>query len=283
MAVGVPVGEGEMMGEAGGAVGSLDGEGDSLAGADGDGGVDGEPLGGAVGDVVEQAATSRSSVDRSRPERRTCWSLIGVVSIDVRSAHCAPRHRSRRDARRAGARQMSCSVTCRGDVRSTLHYDYHRRMPTVRVVDTTSVSADRVLEAARDFSPRRADRWPDVHLEHLQVHDRGPTFADVTEGNPWPIGYVWERLRYDWSEPGRLKAVVVASNLFRPGSTWEISATSQPGGGSRVELVAVRRLRGRGLLLFPVFPLGLARQSVAEDLRHFLATLEDETRAERSP
>jgi hypothetical protein len=43
--------------------------------------------------------------------------------------------------------------------------------------------------------------WPDVHVEHLQVHEAGETFAEVTEGNPWPIGYVWERLRYDWSEP----------------------------------------------------------------------------------
>jgi hypothetical protein len=76
MAMGVPVGEGETTGEAGGVVGSPDGGGASLAGAVGDGGVDGEPVGGTVGDVVEQAATRRSSVDRSRPERRTCWSLM---------------------------------------------------------------------------------------------------------------------------------------------------------------------------------------------------------------
>ena len=76
-------------------------------------------------------------------------------------------------------------------------------MPHVHVVDQTSVSPERVLDAARDFSERRAAMWPDVHLEHLEVHEQGPTFAEVTEGNPWPIGYVWERLRYDWSDPGR--------------------------------------------------------------------------------
>lgn len=151
-------------------------------------------------------------------------------------------------------------------------------MPTVHVVDTTPVDADRVLEAARDFSARRADRWPDVHIEHLEIHEQGATFAEVTEGNPWPIGFVWERLYYDWSEPGVVTARVVASNLFRPGSTWEIRASPQPGAGSRVEIVAVRRLRGRGLLLLPVFALGLADQTVAEHLRHFLATLEDEAR-----
>ena len=39
-----------------------------------------------------------------------------------------------------------------------------------------------MLEAARDFSPRRADLWPDVHVEHLEVHDRGDTWIEVTEG-----------------------------------------------------------------------------------------------------
>ena len=150
-------------------------------------------------------------------------------------------------------------------------------MPTVHVVDTTPVAADRVLEAARDFSERRAERWPDVHVEHLEVHERGDTYAVVTEGNPWPIGYVWERLRYDWSEPRILRGVVLASNLFKPGSTWEISATAVPKGGARVEVRAVRNLGGiKGRLLTPVFPLGIAQRTVAEHLRHFLATLEAE-------
>jgi hypothetical protein len=81
-------------------------------------------------------------------------------------------------------------------------------MPTVHVVDRTTVSPEKVLEAARDFSERRAEMWPDVHVEYLEVHEEGDKLADVTEGNPWPIGHVWERLRYDWSEPGSLKGTV---------------------------------------------------------------------------
>jgi hypothetical protein len=145
------------------------------------------------------------------------------------------------------------------------------------VVEKSSASPERVLEAARDFSERRADLWPDVHVEHLEVRERGETWADVTEGNPWPIGFVWERLRYDWSQQRLLEGTVLESNLFKPGSSWEIRATPADGGGSRVELIGVRHLTGwRGMLLFPVFPLGLARRTVADHLRHFLSKVEEE-------
>ena len=152
-------------------------------------------------------------------------------------------------------------------------------MPKVHVVAESSAPADRVLTAARDFSARRANLWRDVYVEHLEVHDSGETWADVTEGNPWPIGFVWERLRYDWSEPGAVKGRVIESNIFKPGSTWEIHATSLDSGGSRVEIFAVRHLRGvRGWSLAPFFPLGLARRDVADYLRRFLSEVEDEGR-----
>jgi hypothetical protein len=151
---------------------------------------------------------------------------------------------------------------------------YDGTMPQVHVVEETPVSPERVLEAARDFSERRAELWPDVHVAHLQIHERGESFAEVTEGNPWPIGYVWERLRYDWSEAGLVKGTVIDSNIFKPGSTWEIRATSN-NGGSRVEVIGVRHLRGfKGRLLTPTFPLGLAKQTVAAHLRHFLSKVE---------
>jgi hypothetical protein len=116
--------------------------------------------------------------------------------------------------------------------------------------------------------------WRDVYTEHLAIHDQGATWADVTEGNPWPIGLVWERLRYDWSQPDSVRGTVIDSNLFKPGSTWEIHATPAGDGGSRVEIVAVRNLRGRGWLIWPFFPLGLARRDVAAYLRQFLARVE---------
>ncbi len=148
-------------------------------------------------------------------------------------------------------------------------------MPRVHVVEESSVPAEQVLEAARDFSERRAEMWLDVHVEHHHVHAQGDTWADVTEGNPWPIGFVWERLHYDWSEAGCIKGTVTDSNIFKPGSTWELRATPTEDGRSRVEVIGVRHLRGRGWLLAPFFPLGLARQTVAAHLRHFVAKLEE--------
>ena len=148
-------------------------------------------------------------------------------------------------------------------------------MPKVHVIDETPVASERVLEAAHDFSERRAELWPDVHVEHLQVHERGEDFAVVTEGNSWPIGYVWERLHYDWSEVGVVKGTVIDSNIFKPGSTWEIRATTT-NGRTRVDVIGVRHLRGfKGRLLAPTFPLGLAKHSVAAHVRHFLSKVEE--------
>ena len=152
-------------------------------------------------------------------------------------------------------------------------------MPSVRVSEHSDRPPQVVLAAARDFSERRAQMWPDVHVEHLEVHEMRDTYAEVTEGNPWPIGYVWERLRYDWSDPHALRGTVVDSNLFKPGSTWELWATPEDG-GSRVEIRATRHLRGRGWLLAPFFPLGAAASTVREHLRHFLASI-DQVKGER--
>lgn len=151
-----------------------------------------------------------------------------------------------------------------------------RAMPSVHVSERSELPPEVVLAAARDFTHRRAEMWPDVHLEYLEVHEVGEDYAEVTEGNPWPIGYVWERLRYDWSNPLALRGRVVDSNLFKPGSTWELWATPE-NDGSRVEIRAERHLCGRGWLLAPFFlpiPVVSAAATVREHLRHFLASID---------
>ena len=117
-------------------------------------------------------------------------------------------------------------------------------MLTITVAAESSAPPERVLEAGRDFSPRRADVWSNVRTNHLEVHDSGENFADVTEGT-WVIGLFWERCRYDWSQPGSVKATVIDSSVFEAGSTWELRAAPRDG-GSAVELVLNRSFR-RGL------------------------------------
>lgn len=148
------------------------------------------------------------------------------------------------------------------------------------MVQESTAPADRILEAARDFSARRAELWRDVYVEHLDVHERGEKWVEVTEGNLWPppFGLVWERLRYDWSGRNSVRGTVVESNLFKPGSTWEIHASPTVEGGSRVEIIAMRRLKGRGRLLWPLFPLGLVRRDVLAYLGQFLSKVESENR-----
>jgi hypothetical protein len=152
---------------------------------------------------------------------------------------------------------------------------------TIEVVAESSAPPERVLEAARDFSPRRADVWSNVRANHLEVHESGENFADVTEGT-WVIGLFWERCRYDWSQPGSVKATVTDSSVFEVGSTWELRATPRDG-GSAVELVLNRGFR-RGLKgrFASLVHHTVGRQVWRLFLRRALAAVEKQATTERS-
>ena len=111
-------------------------------------------------------------------------------------------------------------------------------MVSVHIAVESSLPPETVLEATRDFSDRRAKLWPMVQSKYLQVHETGGAFADVTEGT-FVVGRFWERSRYDWSQPGLVKATVMDSNVFKPGSTWEVRARPR-NGGSTVEMTLNR-------------------------------------------
>ena len=134
-------------------------------------------------------------------------------------------------------------------------------MQTIRVVLHSSLAPERVLQAAYDFSERRAEVWPAVSVPRLTVHDRGDTWADVTEGTRAGPVVNWERCRYDWSQPGFVTATVTDSNVYAfPASSWEITAT--PGdNGSHVEMIWVREFKPgpRGRLFGTLFRIVGAR------------------------
>lgn len=110
----------------------------------------------------------------------------------------------------------------------------------------TTASPEHVIEAAgTDFSPRRAEIWPNVRKSGLTVHDDGPNYVDATEYGTGPARLIWERSRYEWSEPGVVRATVTDSNALLPGTTFELRASPRDG-GSTVEMILDRRFRPAG-------------------------------------
>jgi len=122
-------------------------------------------------------------------------------------------------------------------------------MTTIHVTTHSRLSPEQVLAAGYDFSARRTEIFPAVSIPHLEVHELSRTSADVTEGTAGGVGINWERCRYDWSQPGSVKAVVTDSNVYRTASSsWELRATPAES-GSDVEMIWVREFthdaRGR--------------------------------------
>lgn len=126
-------------------------------------------------------------------------------------------------------------------------------MPRIAFDLITDVPPDRFIGALTDFSPARADVWPNIDAQHLKVHELGPDWADVTEGSSL-AGGVWERNRYDWSTPGTVRVETTESNTWQPGSSW-LYQVEPAGAGSHIQVTVDRRpatLRGRlvaGLLV----------------------------------
>jgi hypothetical protein len=131
-------------------------------------------------------------------------------------------------------------------------------MTTIRVVTDCALPAQEVLRAVRDFSARREDVFPAVHMDRLELHSQEGDSADATEGTPvGPLGSNWERCDYDWSKPDAVTATVTDSNVYAvPGSRWELRATPTDD-GSEVEMTWVREFRTspRGLLFGTLFRL----------------------------
>ena len=117
-------------------------------------------------------------------------------------------------------------------------------MSTLHFTRTTTATPQQLLAALTDFGPGRQEIFPNSHDDDLVVHERGDHFADVTEGS---YG-VWERLRYDWSDPNRVVMTTTDSNTWGGRSGHTYAFTPLPDGTTRVDVHVVREgknLRGR--------------------------------------
>jgi hypothetical protein len=134
------------------------------------------------------------------------------------------------------------------------------------------IPADRFFAALTDFGDRRPELWPNLDAKFYRLHERGETWAEVTEGTDL-LGGVWARDHYDWSEPGIVRLRLVDAVDFKPGTETVYRVTSRPDGGCHVAVDFQRIATSpRGRLVGIGVQLGGSRRFAA-DLHETLARL----------
>ena len=123
-------------------------------------------------------------------------------------------------------------------------------MATFNFHEITTATPAQFVAGVTDFGPGRSELFGNSADEYLEVHDRGRTYADVTEGSRG----TWERLHYDWSDPDHVVLTTTDSNAWGGASGHTYTFTRRPDGTTEVDLVTVREgknLKGRvlGLVL----------------------------------
>jgi hypothetical protein len=121
-------------------------------------------------------------------------------------------------------------------------------MATIHFRKTTTSTPEQFVAALTDFGPGRSKVWGNSADDDLKVHSQGAGEADVTEGS----GGVWERLHYDWSDPGRVTMTTTDSNVWGGRSGHTYTFTRRPDGRTDVDVVIVREgknLKGRVLAI----------------------------------
>lgn len=125
-------------------------------------------------------------------------------------------------------------------------------MSTITLSQPTTATPEQFVAGLTDFGPGRARLFPNSTDDYLKVHERGETFADVTEG----AGGIWERLHYDWSDPGHVVLTTVDSNVWGGKSGHTYTFTRQADGTTVVHAEVVREGKNlKGKLLGVVLGL----------------------------
>ena len=122
-------------------------------------------------------------------------------------------------------------------------------MSTIHFKLTTTATPEQFIAGLTDFGPGRGKLFGNSTDDYLKVHEKGSTYADVTEGSSG----IWERLHYDWSDPQHVVLTTTDSNLWAGGSGHTYTFTKQPNGTTEVDVVIVREgknFKGRMLGAF---------------------------------
>jgi hypothetical protein len=122
-------------------------------------------------------------------------------------------------------------------------------MSTIHFKETTTATPEQFIAGLTDFGPGRSKLFGNSTDEYLKVHNKGAHDADVTEGS----NGIWERLRYDWSNPNHVVLTTTDSNLWGGASGHTYTFTRQPNGATDIDVVIVREgknLKGKLLGAF---------------------------------
>lgn len=115
-------------------------------------------------------------------------------------------------------------------------------MSVTRFHVLSPLSPDAAMAVLTDFSPRRAETWPGIDADHFEVHGRGESWAEVTEGN----ASAWERGRYEWDTASRTATLTThESKLFGAGGGWDFRVSEAPE-GARIDVALTREPRAIG-------------------------------------
>ena len=143
-------------------------------------------------------------------------------------------------------------------------------MTTIHLTVKTTVAPERIIGALTDFTQKRLELWPNIDPQYYKVHDVQASLAEVTEGSSF-FGGVWERARYDWSQPGHIVITVLSSNAFAPGSFWEYLIKEGENGGSQIDFTLHRvgkSLKGRVLaFMLSIFGRRIFRRDLDQTLK----------------
>ena len=132
-------------------------------------------------------------------------------------------------------------------------------MASLHFHQTTTLTPEQYIAGLTDFGPGRSKLFGNSADEYLKAHSQNRTQADVTEGS----GGIWERLRYDWSDPNHVVLTTTDSNTWGGASGHTYNFTRRPDGLTDIDVVIVRdgkTLKGRLLGLV----VGTVGKSVLE-------------------
>ena len=145
-------------------------------------------------------------------------------------------------------------------------------MSTITMKQTTSSTPEQIIAGLTDFGPGRSQLFPNSADAELTVHYRGvDDWADVTEGGRG----TWERLYYDWSDPGRVVLETTDSNVWGGSSGHAYTFTRNPDGTTDVELVTVREGKNPKGRLLEILLATFGKRVLVDAFDHSIKAIED--------